>query len=229
MSELRSLFARLDAFSDSRAAQNAVVRPVAAPAPLPAPPELAKAKAKVKVLRQRLKRHKRRARRSEDLATIKSEAVAARNLAAADAFNGLILFKEASKRGGRARCNWGTIVRIAMSPNVAAESLSAIAFGQEVCASSIRRVKVRVASALEVQWRVKLNQMLSAVHADVEANPVAPVAVLQLVGEVPLPVVVVGQVWKFDDTEVRWRTVSMTAMDDDSRDERFSCSLVGVL
>ena len=110
----------------------------------------------------------------------------------ADLFDGIIIFKSTGRRGGRQPVNWQSVLRIVTSPsNVSAATMASIAFGDLVADISIRRTRVRVACGLDTILRGKVNSVLARVSA------IRP-------SDTP---VVIGQLWKFDDTEVRWRTL----------------------
>jgi hypothetical protein len=113
----------------------------------------------------------------------------------ASIFDGIITFKmeSASGRGGRKPVNWASVMRIVTSPsNVASATMASIAFGGLVSDASVRRTRVRIACSLDLVLRGKVRRML---------DNIAPR------GTVAEPVVI-GQLWKFDDTEVRWRTLN---------------------
>lgn len=113
----------------------------------------------------------------------------------ASIFDGIITFKEESARGrgGRKPVNWASVMRIVTSPsNVASATMASIAFGGLVSDASVRRTRVRIACSLDLALRGKVRSMLGNIAQRVtSAEPV-----------------VVGQLWKFDDTEVRWRTLN---------------------
>jgi len=110
-------------------------------------------------------------------------------------FDGIITFKtkSTSGRGGRKPVNWASVMRIVTAPsNVASATMSSIAFGGLVSEPSVRRTRVRIACSLDRVFHDKLRSMLDKVA---------------LRGTVVEPLVI-GQLWKFDDTEVRWRTLN---------------------
>ena len=111
-------------------------------------------------------------------------------------FDGIITFKtnSTSGRGGRKPVNWASVMRIVTAPsNVASATMASIAFGGLVSEPSVRRTRVRIACSLDRVFRGKLSSMLDKVA---------------LRRTVPMEPLVIGQLWKFDDTEVRWRTLN---------------------
>ncbi len=112
--------------------------------------------------------------------------------------DGLLVFFKAKAGGGGCSgesLSWTTALRIAFSPAaVAARHLSDIAFGGHVGEETVRRVKIRFASGLQVAAQARCMQLLQD-------------AALRRGSSSSSPVLLVGQLWKWDDTEVRWRTL----------------------
>ena len=168
------------------------VAPVVAPDP-PAAGVLRRRSSEWSKTRAQARKAQRWARRAHTARTLLKPPQSVATVASI--FDGIITFKKesASGRGGRKPVNWGSVMRIVTSPsNVASATMASIAFGGLVSDASVRRTRVRIACSLDLGLRGKVRSLLdNTAQRGTSAQPV-----------------VVGQLWKFDDTEVRWRTLN---------------------
>ena len=120
--------------------------------------------------------------------------------AAAGVLDGIVHFKQrgAPGRGGKPVLSWQTLLRIVCAPaTLGAHVLATVAFGSQVSPSSIRRARIRVAAALWAVCKARSGHIVqSAVASEAQASETT----------------ILVQTWKFDDTEVRWRTLHWQAL-----------------
>ena len=114
--------------------------------------------------------------------------------------------------GERARRRWkwnfATVVRAAFAPPaLALRQVSEACFGSQVSYSSVQRLKLRVAQSICDLTSIRVAQVLSHVAVGASVNPLCGSTGPALSGGGGAKILVVGQVWKWDSTEVRWRTV----------------------
>ena len=131
--------------------------------------------------------------------------VAARHLLA-----GVVDFTgtEGERARGRWKWNFATVMRAAFAPPaLALRQVSEACFGSQVSYSNVQRLKLRVAKSICDLTNSRVAQVLNHVAVGASVNPLCGSTGPALSGGGGAKILVVGQVWKWDSTEVRWRTV----------------------
>ena len=146
-----------------------------------------------------------RAKAQAKAAQASASLVAARHLLA-----GVVDFTGAEGERARRRWKWNfaTVMRAAFAPPaLALRQVSEACFGSQVSYSSVQRLKLRVAQSVCDLTSSRVAQVLSHVAVGASVNPLCGSTGPALSGGGGAKMLVVGQVWKWDSTEVRWRTV----------------------
>ena len=131
--------------------------------------------------------------------------VAARHLLA-----GVVDFTGTEGERARRRWKWNfaTVMRAAFAPPaLALRQVSEACFGSQVSYSSVHRLKLRVAQSICDLTSSRVAQVMNHVAVGASVNPLCGSTGPALSGGGGAKILVVGQVWKWDSTEVRWRTV----------------------
>ena len=122
-------------------------------------------------------------------------------------FDGILNFFDRDK--GAKRVNWETVVRVGFSDGLAsAQAIRDLALGGEVSCTTIRRIRIRVAEALNQSCRLRALVGLRYLSGACGVASTETSSVVDLTTNPQMPVVLVGLLWKWDETDVRWRTTS---------------------
>ena len=112
------------------------------------------------------------------------------------------------ERRHRWKWNFATVMRAAFAPPaLALRQVSEACFGSQVSYSSVHRLKLRVAQSICDLTSSRVAQVMNHVAVGASVNPLCGSTGPALSGGGGAKILVVGQVWKWDSTEVRWRTV----------------------
>lgn len=152
-----------------------------------------------KAARRKVQRWRQKAKVARATAATNAGGVAKQHQAIKAVLQGLVTFKQEARRDAKAPLNWPTMLRIATAPaSVGAQALSSLAFGGSISVSTIRRTRIRLAAALLRASSRRIQTILSTFSFPLEQPGEGEFLLL-------------AQLWKFDDTEVRWRTYQANA------------------